>query len=195
MSCFAVICGIKNSGKTTLTEKLVRILTGRGLRVAVLKHDGHDFDCDLPGTDSYRFVEAGACGAAVFSRSQLFVRKLGSFPDMGEDEYALPLLRRVMEAFPDADVILGEGFKGLSVPKIEVIRSAVSWKPASNPKGRFLIVSDLPQEAFGETTLPFEAPELIADAILENGARELIADAVLENGARELITDKKPSDQ
>ena len=46
----AAISGVKNSGKTTLMEKLIRVLTGRGLQVAAVKHDGHDFTPDVPGT-------------------------------------------------------------------------------------------------------------------------------------------------
>ena len=40
------IAGEKNSGKTTLMESLIRILTGRGFQVAAIKHDGHDFEAD-----------------------------------------------------------------------------------------------------------------------------------------------------
>ena len=63
----AAISGIKNSGKTTFLEHLVPVLRARGLRVAVIKHDGHDFTPDVPGTDSYRLREAGAEGVAVYS--------------------------------------------------------------------------------------------------------------------------------
>ena len=40
------ITGWKNSGKTTLTEKLVAELTRRGYRVSTVKHAHHDFDID-----------------------------------------------------------------------------------------------------------------------------------------------------
>ena len=36
----------ENTGQTTLTETLVREFSVRGLKVAVIKHDGHDF---VPG--------------------------------------------------------------------------------------------------------------------------------------------------
>ena len=39
----AAVSGVKNSGKTTFLEKLVAELTKRGYRVAVIKHDGHEF--------------------------------------------------------------------------------------------------------------------------------------------------------
>lgn len=168
---FSAICGIKNSGKTTLTEGIIRTLTARGLRTAVIKHDGHEFECDIAGTDSSRFVEAGAFGAAVFSRGQIFVRKTGKYPDTQDTSGTMRLLRELTGAFPEADVILAEGLKGLPVPKIEVVRSAISQKPASNPEGRFLVVSDLSESEIGEKTLSFEDLESIADEILQNARR------------------------
>ena len=47
------ISGVKNSGKTTLICRLLEIFKDKGLKVAVLKHDGHDFVPDVPGTDTY----------------------------------------------------------------------------------------------------------------------------------------------
>ena len=58
------VSGVHNSGKTTLLEKLLPVLRSRGLKVGVIKHDGHDFTPDVPGTDSYRLREAGAEGVA-----------------------------------------------------------------------------------------------------------------------------------
>ena len=168
---FSAICGVKNSGKTTLTEGIIRTLTARGLRTAVIKHDGHEFECDIAGTDSSRFVEAGAFGAAVFSRGQIFVRKTGKYPDTRDTSGTMRLLRELTGAFPEADVILAEGLKGLPVPKIEVVRSAISQKPVSNPEGRFLVVSDLSQAEIGEKTLSFDDLEGIADEILQNARR------------------------
>lgn len=54
------ICGFSGSGKTTLIESLVTSLTGRGLKVAVIKHDAHGIDVDRPGKDSDRLYRAGA---------------------------------------------------------------------------------------------------------------------------------------
>ncbi|MGI6089382.1 MAG: molybdopterin-guanine dinucleotide biosynthesis protein B [Bilifractor porci] len=157
------ICGIKNSGKTTLIVSLIRILTGRGLRVAVLKHDGHDFTCDVPGTDSYRFDRAGAYGTAVLSASQCFIHKRTAGESMGN----------LAAQFPDADVILIEGMKEEPGKKVEVIRGCISREPASNPEGRFLIVTDLPAEQFSEPVLGFGDTEKIADRILETGRKSV----------------------
>lgn len=185
--CFAAVCGIKNSGKTTLLEGILRTLDARGLKTAVIKHDGHEFECDIPGTDSWSFVEAGACGAAVFSRSQIFVRKTGTFPGTDDGKGAIGILKDLTAMFPEADVILAEGLKGLPVPKVEVVRSAVSQKPASNPQGRFLVVSDLPEEQIGERTLPFEDLEGITDAILENAKELKESDHVVKTRGTDIL--------
>ena len=49
------VVGRHNSGKTTLIERLIAELTGRGLDVGSIKHHSHrGFDIDIPGKDSYR---------------------------------------------------------------------------------------------------------------------------------------------
>ena len=62
------VSGSKNTGKTTLTEALVRELSKRGVKVAVIKHDGHDFTPGCSGTDSHRMKAAGAL-------ERLFIQK------------------------------------------------------------------------------------------------------------------------
>lgn len=69
------VSGKKNTGKTTLTQTLVRELSHRGLAVAVIKHDGHDFIPDVPGTDSYRHKAAGAYGTVVYSEKRFCLVK------------------------------------------------------------------------------------------------------------------------
>ncbi len=101
------ISGYKNSGKTTLMTALIAELTHRGYRVAAIKHDGHDFEPDVPGTDSYRHRTAGAYGTAVFSQNRFMVTKTWEKPDVNA----------LFSAFPEADVLLLEGFKDSGYPK------------------------------------------------------------------------------
>lgn len=150
------VCGVKNSGKTTLIEKLVRELAKRQIRTAVIKHDGHDFACDVPGTDSYRFWKAGAYGTAVFSDYRSFVHKDGT----GEREQEL------ICQFPEADIIFLEGMKDSSYRKIEIVRKAVSEEAVSNPEGRFLIVTDLENGKFQERCAGLDEIEKIIEYIL-----------------------------
>ena len=140
MAKVAAVCGCKDSGKTTLIGRIVEKLSGEGLRVAVIKHDGHDFTCDIPGTDTYRFTESGAYAAACFSDNRLFVHRTGT-GDTIED---------ILAMFPEADLIIIEGLKDSALPKIEVIRKEVSGRAVSNPEGRFLIATDWPEGHFDE---------------------------------------------
>lgn len=106
------ISGYKNSGKTTLTVKLVKRLANQGYQVATIKHDGHDFEPDVPGTDSYRHQKAGAYGCAVFSPNRwMVIQEQPAEEERKIDEHTL------IQMFPDADIILLEGFKHSSWPK------------------------------------------------------------------------------
>lgn len=62
--------GWSGSGKTTLVEKLIPVLTARGLRVSVIKHAHHGFDLDKPGKDSWRHREAGATQVLMLSNDR-----------------------------------------------------------------------------------------------------------------------------
>ena len=106
------VSGVKNSGKTTLITKLIPILSGYGLKVATIKHDGHEFCPDVPGTDTYAHLQAGACGTAVFSATRYMVVKQQE--QVSEQQLA--------QLFPEADLILLEGFKYSSYPKVEIVR-------------------------------------------------------------------------
>ncbi len=99
------VSGYKNSGKTTLITRLIPELSARGFQVATIKHDGHDFVPDVPGTDSYRHREAGAYGTAVYSDRRFLVTK-----EQAVDE------NKLTELFPEADIILIEGLKNGAYP-------------------------------------------------------------------------------
>lgn len=151
------ISGVKNSGKTTLIEKLVPVLTGRGLRVAVIKHDGHDFTADVPGTDSYRYQAAGAYGSAVFSASKYLIVK--KQPDTSTES--------LIAAFPEADIILLEGFKYSIYPKAELVRAGNSSVCVCDPKTVRAIISDFEPEHEREIpVLAFDEVGRLADLIL-----------------------------
>ena len=100
----AAVSGVKNSGKTTFMEKLISELAGQGYRVAVIKHDGHEFQADREGTDTYRMRQAGAYGTCIFSSGQWQVVKQQQ--DVRAEELA--------EFFPEADIILLEQDKVLA---------------------------------------------------------------------------------
>jgi molybdopterin-guanine dinucleotide biosynthesis protein B len=109
------ITGWKNSGKTTLTEKLVAELVRRGWSVSTVKHAHHDFDIDKPGADSFRHRQAGATEVAVVSgRRWALMHEL-----RGEDE---PKLDDILSRLAPSDIVLVEGYKREAHRKIEARR-------------------------------------------------------------------------
>jgi molybdopterin-guanine dinucleotide biosynthesis adapter protein len=119
------IVGSSGSGKTHLLARLIRRLTERRLRVSTLKHAHHDFDVDVPGKDSHTHRMAGA-GEVIVSSSRRWVHmhEVGR----GAEATLAQLLRRLSPC----DLVLVEGFKGGSHPKLEVFRPSVG-KPALYP--------------------------------------------------------------
>jgi molybdopterin-guanine dinucleotide biosynthesis protein B len=109
------ITGWKNSGKTTLTEKLVTELVRRGWTVSTVKHAHHDFDIDKPGADSFRHRQAGATEVAIVSgRRWALMHEL-----RGEDE---PKLDDILARLTPSDIVLVEGYKREAHKKIEARR-------------------------------------------------------------------------
>lgn len=113
----AVICvvGASDSGKTTLVEKLVPALTGRGYRVGSIKHAAHGFQIDREGKDSFKHVQAGASPVVIFSATELaLIKKIEEEPTLDE---------LVSGFFGEVDIVVAEGFKWEKAPKILVYRS------------------------------------------------------------------------
>jgi molybdopterin-guanine dinucleotide biosynthesis adapter protein len=109
------ITGWKNSGKTTLTERLITELSRRGWKVSSIKHAHHAFDIDHPGTDSYRHRAAGASEVAIVSSNRwALVHEL-------RDETE-PELADILRVLAPSDIVLIEGYKRGGHPKIEVRR-------------------------------------------------------------------------
>lgn len=158
------VSGVKNSGKTTLITRILPILTERGLKVATIKHDGHDFDADVSGTDTYRHFHAGAYGTVIFSDSKYMVVKRQ--PGMTEEQ--------MLEWFPEADLILLEGFKTCPYPKIELIRRGNSVKSVCEGHALAAIATDLEPEELecGDPKVPvlnLNDLQAIVSCILKNG--------------------------
>lgn len=147
------ISGIKNSGKTTLIEKLLPFFSAKGLKVAVIKHDGHTFEPDVEGTDSYRMRKAGAFGTAVFCGTHFMVVK-----NEQTTSYAL------QNYFPEAELILCEGMKTSGYPKIEVVRKGISDQPVCDPETLIAIATDFALDT-PISTVDLNHPEQIAEMI------------------------------
>ena len=101
------------TGKTTLLEKVIVKLKARGLRLGVLKHDAHDFDIDHEGKDSWRFQKAGADITLIASATKMAL--VEQRPRTFEENIAM---------LHDVDLILIEGYKQESLPRIGICRAA-----------------------------------------------------------------------
>lgn len=126
------VSGRKNSGKTTLLMRVIQNLSEVGLRCGVIKHDGHEFEADVPGTDSYKLKRAGAYGTAVYSGTKYMITK-------GDRDITC---QKLLGFFKDADFIFLEGQKDSSYPKIEVLRQGVSEHPVTDPETVIAYVTD-----------------------------------------------------
>ncbi len=96
-------------------EGVIQCLKNRGYTVAALKHSRHEINIDIEGTDSWRFSNAGADISLLSSSDTLcFTGKMDR--EMEAEELASIYAM-------NADIMLAEGYKYGSLPKIEVHRS------------------------------------------------------------------------
>ena len=110
------IVGFKNAGKPGLMERLVSDITARGFTVSTIKHAHHSFDVDHPGKDSYRHRQAGASQTLLSSGTRwALMSEL-----RGADE---PPLADLLDVLNPVDLILIEGYKRDTHPKIEAYRA------------------------------------------------------------------------
>ena len=115
---FAAFSG---TGKTTLLEQIIPLLVEQGIRVALIKHAHHDFDIDVPGKDSYRLRKAGATQTLVASGKRWALIQENPTPTPDPELHAL-----LAELNPSLlDVVLVEGFKHQSLPRIELHRPSL----------------------------------------------------------------------
>jgi molybdopterin-guanine dinucleotide biosynthesis protein MobB len=116
------ICGYSGSGKTTVLEAAIPQLIGRGLAVAVVKHDAHGFTMDQPGKDSDRVFRVGATVVLRGPSEQAQRRGASAF---------VPLESTLADLARDHDLILVEGHKGTDVPKLWVSDEKSSLPPST----------------------------------------------------------------
>ncbi len=138
------IVGRSQSGKTTLIEKLIPELKSRGYRIGTIKHSHHVFDFDKSGKDSWRHKDAGAETVVIASPGKIAMVK--------NDHHGS--LEDLQKFFDDLDLVITEGYKNESRPKIEVVRAARNPDPllAGDPNLMAVVTDaplDLPVPVFG----------------------------------------------
>ena len=151
------IVGWKNSGKTTLVEHLIPILTRRGLKVATVKHTHHALRPPDGNTDGERHARAGAIKTIVIGPDawEISGRRQGDAPPAFAD-LALHLA--------GADLVLVEGYKSAPIAKIEVRRrvSQTQEALAARDKQVIAVAADYPVEANGLPVFDLDDAEGIA---------------------------------
>ncbi len=133
------------TGKTTLIEAIIRELKGKGYRIGAIKHDAHEFEIDYPGKDSFRFTHAGADTTVISSNTKLGV--------VARPESPLSVEEIGTRYFADCDLVLAEGYKKSTLPKVIVFRDGFKGILESKLGGEVI--------AFvGDTTVQAEVPVL-----------------------------------
>ncbi len=155
--------GYSGAGKTTLIEQLIPRFVMEGLTVSLIKHAHHGFDIDKPGKDSYRQREAGASEVMLISDQRwVLMHELRGAPE--------PTLEEQCARMSPCDLILVEGFKFSSIPKIEVHRPA-NGKPLIEGANLNIVARaadvKMPQEPGMLPWLDLNDPDSIAEFILD----------------------------
>ncbi len=149
--------GPSGAGKTTLLVALVRALGRRRLRVAAIKHSGHEHGFDVPGKDSDLLLRAGAEAVAVQGPAQFAL--FGAARVGGA--------RALARLLPPVDLVLVEGWKAERLPRVEVHRRSVSRAFAcARARGFLAVVTDEPPPRRLPTFAPDEV-EALADFLVD----------------------------
>lgn len=155
------LAGFSGSGKTTLLEKLLPALIARGRSVSTIKHAHHGFDVDQPGKDSHTHRLAGAREVLVSSpRRWALMHELRAEPEAA--------LSELVARLSPVDLVIVEGYKTASHPKIEVHRAAVG-KPLLYPNDQNILALASDRRP-ASLSLPFAAlsdVEAVADLVDE----------------------------
>lgn len=168
--------GFSGSGKTTVTERLTKALTAKGYKVGVVKHHAH---LDEEGKDSWRHQKAGAeiVGLVTPEGMALFLPEKG----LTAEDAVEKLLHQ-----ESVDLVLVEGFKGSSFPKMVVLPKDIGEREAKqcledllaqmpNPETVIGIISAV--DPFSERQFPNE-PKRIELPLSAHDDTEGLADFV-----------------
>ncbi len=162
MKVFGIV-GRKNSGKTHLVTRLVRLASRRGLRVSTIKHAHHAFDVDRPGKDSHLHREAGAHEVLVASAERWALMH----EHRGAPE---PSLVELLSKLAPCDLVLVEGFKREVHLRLEVYRASCGQAPLAFEDEGILAVATDDVSTFAArgnlACLPLDDDEAVLDYVL-----------------------------
>jgi len=128
------------TGKTTLIAGLLPLLTRQGLRVAVIKSDGHDFSLDQEGKDTQKFTQAGAAAVAIVAPMCYAIMAQTT------EKKSLEAIAHKLE---DVDLILVETRARGLFPVMELLREGCSDTCTTPPEKLAAIIGDKPYPSQG----------------------------------------------
>lgn len=143
------------TGKTTFLEKLIPKLKSCGLKIAIVKHDGHRFDIDHEGKDSDRFTKAGADVTGLISSEKAVLMDNRT---VNPEEF--------LKKIDGVDLILTEGFKHGPWPKIMLHRKETGKPMPLRPEDCLAVISDVDVEDC-ENVFPLDDVEKTAGFLLQ----------------------------
>lgn len=216
---FVSVVGFSGSGKTSLCERVAPVFIEQGLKVGYLKANAHRIDLDEERKDTGRMRRAGAAaigirgrgGAAHFPEHRTTVpedeapharpheHRSDLLPLAGPareaaDHAARVLLWNLKSLFGHCDLVLVEGLKASSLPKIVVNR-------LDNPRGALAahslsgVILELRWSALPEVwDAPVEAAVQVVRALLDSPARRSVGEVlgcVLAGGASRRMGEDK----
>ena len=103
------IVGKKNTGKTSLTVKIIEELTKRGYNVASIKHSHHSIEMDKENTDTWKHKQAGANLVVGVGSTTFFNAR---------QEMDLNRILFLIKHLDEFDFVIIEGYKSYNYPKI-----------------------------------------------------------------------------
>ena len=130
------IVGWKNSGKTFYVSEIIKKLKSKNYRVASIKHAHHEFDIDHYNTDSYIHRKSGS-SQVIISSSKRWA-KISELEKQDEKK-----LDELINELSETDIVLVEGYKNESHPKIEIISENKKEHLFQKIKNVRAIISDI----------------------------------------------------
>lgn len=160
-----IVASVSNAGKTTLITQLIPKLTNRHIRVSVIKHAHHQFDIDHKNKDSYQIREAGAVQTLIASnRRWALMTEMNRTTESTVEADLDTLLQQFNPNY--ADLILIEGFKYATIPKIEVHRSGLCPQLLANTDKNIIAIASNVKLHTSIPTLDLNDIDEIADFIM-----------------------------
>ncbi|MCW5752526.1 MAG: molybdopterin-guanine dinucleotide biosynthesis protein B [Alphaproteobacteria bacterium] len=156
------LAGWSGSGKTSLVVRLLPELVRRGIRVSTVKHAHHAFDIDQPGKDSHRHRMAGASEVVISSSHRwALMHELRGAPE--------PRLAELLRHMSEVDLVVVEGFKRESHPKLEIHRPSLG-KPLLQPDDPDIVAvaSDVPLSGLAVPVLSLDDTAGLASFLLDH---------------------------